>query len=1505
MLKKSYKRCNSGLYDPANEHDACGVGFIVDIEGRKKHSIVKNGLKVIVNLEHRGAVGGDSNTGDGAGILTQIPHDFFVKNIKKFKIPESGSYGVAMLFMPRDTVLRTKLKKIFVDTVKNEKLTFLGWRDVPVNPDCLGKKARSEMPHIMQAFVSGKSGVVLERSLYVIRKVIENKVNKLAIHDFYVSSFSSNVIVYKGLFLARQVGNFYSDLLDKDFKSAIVVVHQRYSTNTFPTWKLAQPFRYLAHNGEINTLRGNRNKMASRENSFKSDAFGKDIKKLLPIIDADGSDSANIDNALELLTLSGRSIAHSMAMLVPEAWGEKYAMGPDKRAFFEYHAGLMEPWDGPAALSFTNGTEVGAVLDRNGLRPARYTITSDNLFLMASETGVLDFDSKKIIKKGALRPGEMVVVDTVAKRVIYDDEIKTHCARKQPYRRWIEENKIDFEGLFDTVVPVKVDKETLLLRQRLFGYTREDIKVVIGPMAELGHESIGSMGNDTPLAVLSEKPQLLFSYFKQLFAQVTNPPIDPIREDLVMSTMVFIGNRKNILAETPGHCRLVKLKHPILRNVDIERFKSFVRPEFKTKCIDIFFKKDGNGTDLKNALADVCAQAEKAVHDGYTVIILSDRGVIGEKTPIPSLLAVAAVNRHLIVKGLRPSVGLIVETAEAREVMHLALLLGYGATAVNPYLAMETIVDMAESSYWGKKILPQDAVENYVQALRKGLLKIMSKMGISTLRSYRGAQVFEAIGLSHKVVEKYFNGTNSRIDGIGLNEIAKELNDRINIAYSPKHLELGVLDAGGRYSYRKAGERHLLSPETIYLLQSSVREGDYSKYKQYTEKINNQAKESFTIRGLFEFKKSKAIPLSEVESADKIMQRFVTGAMSFGSLSKEVHETLAIAMNRIKAKSNSGEGGEDPERFKPLDNGDSKCSAIKQVASGRFGVTAEYLSSANEIQIKIAQGAKPGEGGQLPGHKVNDVIARVRNSTEGVTLISPPPHHDIYSIEDLAQLIYDLKCANTDARISVKLVSEVGVGTIAAGVAKGRADMVLISGYDGGTGASPLSSIKDTGMPWELGLAETQETLVLNGLRDRIRVQVDGQLRTGRDVVIAALLGAEEFGFATIALITCGCIMMRKCQKNTCPVGIATQDPKLRKKYAGKPEDVVNFFKFIAEDAREIMASLGFRTFDEMVGHKEVLSKNKSIDFWKSKTLKLDRMFNLSKEEDGKPVRCTTKQEHPLSSSIDWKILEKVEPILKKKKNSVLNMDISNTDRTVGTILSGKIFKKYGVLKEDTIRVNFKGYAGQSFGAFLNKGITLNLEGDANDYVGKGLSGGKIIIYPQKKSSFDPSENIIAGNTLLYGATSGEVYIYGKAGERFAVRNSGALAVVEGVGEHGCEYMTGGRVVVLGETGRNFGAGMSGGIAYVYDKKHLLDRNCNLSMIDLDHVELKRDVEELRALITNHYNYTGSKKAKFILDNWAEELFSFVKVFPIEYKKILGKMSKEDMKVEREEVVHG
>jgi glutamate synthase domain-containing protein 2/glutamate synthase domain-containing protein 1/glutamate synthase domain-containing protein 3 len=1500
------------LYSPEYEHDACGVGFLANIHGERNHDIIVKGIEVLQNLLHRGAAGADADTGDGAGILFQVPDKFLRKVAAEegVELPPEGRYGVGMVFLPRDEKLRAACNQLIEDVVAEEGLGLLGWREVPFDESALGVMARERRPAIRQFFVTGNGleDDALERKLYVVRKQIESHATLHAGDEqpFYIVSLSCRTIVYKGLMMATQVPAFYSDLRDTDVESALAVVHQRYSTNTFPSWELAQPFRYLAHNGEINTLRGNINWMRSREKNLESDLFGEDINKLQPIIEEGVSDSACLDNCLELLTAGGRELHHAMMMLIPQAWGAKYPMGPDLRGFFEYHAGLMEPWDGPAAVAFTDGRTIGAMLDRNGLRPARYTITKKGFIVFASEAGVLNFKPEEVQEKGALRPGQMMLVDLDQQRFLKDTEIKMRLARLQPYRRWVEENKISIHGFFNAVAPLTPDTGSLLKRQHLFGYTREDMKQLLGPMAAHGHEPVGSMGVDEPLAVLSEKPQLLYWYFKQMFAQVTNPAIDPIREELVMSLMTFIGCPDNILSETPQHARLLKLAHPILSNEDLERIRNLNLDDFYSKTLPIGFTAGGNGNDLREALDDLCQKAEAAVRSGHRLVILSDRDLDEDHTPIPALLAVSAVNQHLLKKTMRTSVGLILETGEAREVMHMAVLLGYGASAINPYLAFEIVADLALRDMLDVSLNVTKAVENYTKALCKGLLKIMSKIGISTLRSYRSAQVFECLGLNKEVVDAYFEGTASRIQGIGLDEIAIEANKRYEAAQKSGTAPLSdVLPSGGHYSLRRDGERHLWNADTVHYLQQSTRTNNYDLFKKYTELINNQEEHQSTLRGLFRFKPGTPIPIEEVEPAESIARRFVTGAMSFGSISQEAHETLAIAMNRIGGFSNSGEGGEDPERFKPLPNGDSKSSAIKQIASGRFGVTAEYLVHAKDLQIKIAQGAKPGEGGQLPGHKVLPWIAKTRHSTPYVSLISPPPHHDIYSIEDIAQLIYDLKNSNPDARVSVKLVSEAGVGTVAAGVAKGHADMILISGYDGGTGASPLSSLKHAGMPWELGLSETQQTLVLNGLRSRVTLQTDGQMKTGRDIVIAALLGAEEYGFATSALIVCGCIMMRKCHKNTCPVGVATQDPELRKFYTGKPEHVVNFMLMLAQEAREYMAQLGFRTIDEMIGRSDMLEVNDAITFWKARGLDFSDVF-FKPDAPIEECRKTIEQDHGLEDALDYKILPKVEKAIETKKPVTVEMEVRNVHRTVGTIISNRIAKTYGSagLPDDTLNLHFQGSAGQSFGAFCSRGMTIVLEGEANDYLGKGLSGARMIVKPFRGSDYDPAENMIVGNVLLYGATSGELYINGQAGERFAIRNSGATAVVEGIGDHGCEYMTGGRVAILGQTGVNFGAGMSGGIAYVFDENGMFDDRCNLEMIDLELMTEPEDQAELRRMIENHVKYTGSPRGQQILDTWEYSLPHFIKVFPTEYKRALGRMSKEDEAIEREEVVN-
>jgi len=1502
-----------GFYDPQYEHDSCGVGFVVRIDGARSHEMIEKGVEVLKNLEHRGAVGGDLKTGDGAGILFQVPDALFRRaySSRGLTLPEPGRYGVGMVFLPQSPEPRKRCEEIIEKTVASEGLMFLGWRNVPVDETAIGGQAKREQPVIRHCLVDGcgLEWEALDRKLYVIRRVIERRAGECLCDEdcFYFSSLSSRTITYKGLFTGTQLPRYYRDLEDPDTVSALAVIHQRYSTNTFPSWELAQPFRYLAHNGEINTLRGNKNHIRAREASLASDLLGPDIKKVLPVIDERGSDSACLDNALELLVNAGRSLPHAMLMLVPEAWGDKYPIGPDQRGFFEYHAGLMEPWDGPAAVAFSNGTRVGAMLDRNGLRPARYTIDKKGFMVFASEAGVLDFEPEEIAEKGALRPGQMILVDLELGRVLKDGEIKTLCARAQPYRRWVEENKITLRGFYGDVASFEPDLDQLLRCKKAFGYCREDLDMILGPMASQGHEPVGAMGADTPLAVLSEKNQLLYGYFKQLFAQVTNPPIDPVREELVMSTMTFMGNPGNILSELPGNSRLIKLQHPILSNEDLKRIRHLNVEGFRSTTLPMDFSAGGSGMKLKSALDLLCRRAVEEIKKGRSLLVLSDRDLPEDRVPIPALLAVSAVNQHLVQKGIRTSTALILETGEPREVMHVALLLGYGATAVNPHLAFETVAAMALRKELDKDLGVAVAVENYIKALVKGLLKIMSKMGISTLRSYRSAQVFEAVGLNSDLVNTYFRGTTSRIEGIGLDEIAEEACRRHAEAWNKAPDAPKILPSGGFYRMRKDGERHLLSPEAITLLQQATRRGDRGLYREYAAKVNDQTRALYTLRGLFRFKKTDPIPLEEVEPVEEIVKRFATGAMSFGSISREAHETMAIAMNRLKGMSNSGEGGEDPERYKPLPNGDSRSSAVKQVASGRFGVTTEYLVNAREIQIKMAQGAKPGEGGQLPGHKVNEEIARVRHSTPGVTLISPPPHHDIYSIEDLSQLIFDLKNVNPDARISVKLVSEIGVGTVAAGVSKAHADMVLISGFDGGTGASPLSSIRHTGAPWELGLSETQQTLVLNGLRNRIRVQADGQMKTGRDVIVAALLGAEEYGFATAVLVVLGCVMMRKCNANTCPVGIATQDPRLRKRFTGKPEYVRNFFTMLAEEVRETMAQLGFRKLDDVIGRSDLLEMNDAVDFWKAKGLDFSRLLYRPDPAEGASMRYTEVQQHNIRDVMDRQLIQLAREALTSGKKIVIEKKIRNVNRTTGAMLSGEIAKRYGNegLPEDTIMCKFRGAAGQSFGAFAARGLTMILEGEVNDYMGKGLSGGKIIVKPYSGADFDPSENIITGNVQLYGATSGEVYIHGMAGERFAIRNSGACAVVEGVGDHGCEYMTGGRIVILGETGINFGAGMSGGIAYVFDPTRRFDSRCNLDMVDLELVTDERDILELKTMIGRHLKYTGSKRASEILDDWEACQPFFVKVFPMEYRRVLGMMSKEDESTERAEVQHG
>ncbi len=1499
-----------GLYDPSCEHDACGVGFVCNLSGEKTHTIIDQGVEVLVNLTHRGAAGCDPETGDGAGLLFQVPDEFFREDAGlSFKLPEPGHYAVGMVFLPTDRFAQSECMRILEEEAAARSCKVMGWREVPVDHEALGWMARANCPVIKQVFLQspGLEGMDFERRLYVIRRRVEKHVFASPVEgmeQFHIVSLSARTLNYKGLMLAPQLARFYPDLASPALKSALCVVHQRYSTNTFPSWPLAQPFRFLGHNGEINTLRGNINNMRARYATLASPLFGSDIEELFPVIIEGGSDSACFDNMLELLVLGGRSLPHALMMMVPEAWGDKYYMGNDRRAFYEYHAMFMEPWDGPAALVATDGVQVAATLDRNGLRSSRYVVTKEGLMVLASEVGVLDIPPSEVAQKGRLSPGRLVVADTQRQRLLSDEEAKAYFCRRKPYRRWVAANRVLLRGLFSGAGPVRVDRDSLLLRQRCFGYSREDIEVLIRPMCEEGKEPVGAMGDDTPLAVLSDEPRPLFDYFKQLFAQVTNPAIDPIREELVMSLTTYLGKQGNLLDEKPEHARMLKLNTPILTNDDLHHIRDAGAAEFKNVTLDMTWERSEGEEGMAVALQRLCAESEAAVREGCSVIILSDRQAGPGRVPIPSLLAAAAVNQHLVREGLRTSVSCILESGEPREVMHFALLLGYGATAINPYLAFETISALKEDGCLPEGMALADALENYIHAIEKGLLKIFSKMGISTLRSYRGAQIFEALGLSQDLVDAYFYPTPTRIGGVDAEDIARDALVRHGRAYTDRHIGPLLLDSGGKYAFRLHGERHLWTPESIASLQQGARSGRRDQYETFARLINEQERRHCTLRSLLEFKKAdKPVPLEEVEPAENIVKRFVTGAMSFGSISREAHQTMAIALNRMGSRSNSGEGGEDRNRYKPLPNGDSLVSQTKQVASGRFGVTTEYLVNCSEIQIKIAQGAKPGEGGQLPGHKVNQEIARVRHSTPGVSLISPPPHHDIYSIEDLAQLIFDLKNVNPEARINVKLVSEVGVGTIAAGVSKGHADAVLISGGDGGTGASPLSSIKHAGIPWELGLSETHQVLVANDLRTRIKVQTDGQMRTGRDVAVAALLGAEEFGFGTAALVVLGCVMLRKCHTNTCPAGVATQDPRCRKRFQGRPEHLINYFHFVAEELRQIMSELGFRTVDEMVGRADMLRMRDDIDHPKARKLDFSRVLMRAKPVRDEKVHCCLPQDHNLDKILDRELIEKCRPALEEGTPVQLSLPIRNINRTVGTMLSGEIAKRYGQdgLPEDTIVIKFQGSAGQSFGAFGMKGLTLMLDGDTNDYIGKGLSGAKIIVRPPEGSTFDPAENVVVGNVALYGATSGEVYFSGLAGERFAIRNSGALAVVEGTGDHCCEYMTGGVVVVLGRTGVNFAAGMSGGIAFVYDPHQDFDLRCNLDMVDIEAVTEPEDIATLRRLMENHLHYTGSARARQLLDNWEETLSLMVKVMPMEYRRALGKMAQEDLEARRTE----
>ncbi|RCX16100.1 glutamate synthase (ferredoxin) [Anaerobacterium chartisolvens] len=1484
-----------GLYDPQFEHDACGMGFVVNIKGVKSHQIVQQALTILVNLSHRGGCGAEANSGDGAGILIQIPHLFFKKECLKagIDLPSPGEYGVGMVFLPSDANKRSAIEKLFERIVKEEGQNFLGWRDVPVDDSSVGASAKACMPFMRQAFIGRspnlKDSMAFERKLYVIRKLCEKSAIDNNEH-FYIASLSSKTIVYKGMLTAEQVDSFYTELADASVESALALVHSRYSTNTFPSWERAHPNRYLIHNGEINTLRGNVNWMSARQSMLKSDLFGDDISKIFPIINPDGSDSAMFDNCTEFLALAGRSLPHAVMMMIPEPWSNHESMSDEKKAFYEYHSCLMEPWDGPAAMGFTDGSVVGAVLDRNGLRPARYYVTKDDLVIMASEVGVLDIEPERVLCKERLHPGRMLLIDTVEGKIINDDELKEKMSAQHPYRQWLNENLITLEDLPTAPQMDEPDYNTTIIRQKAFGYTYEDLKTVLGPMAKDGIEQIGAMGIDTPLSVLSEKPQLLYTYFKQLFAQVTNPPIDALREEIITATETMMGSEGDLLTPSPQSCRQIKLKYPVIDNGEMSKILNIDKDGFKTCRIPMLFKVSEGENGLAAALEDIFKSASESISQGSNILVLSDKGMNKDYAPIPALLAVSGLHHHLIREGTRTRISIVVETGEAREVHHFALLIGYGASAINPYLAFESIESMISQGML-TDIKPDYAIGKYIKASVKGVVKTLSKMGISTIQSYQGAQIFEAIGIRQEVIDRYFTKTPSRIGGIDLTIIANEAIKLHSSAFSSHVAEEGTLDSGGNTQWRKDGEYHMFNPETIHTLQYACRTNNYGLFKEYSRLLNNESQKLCTLRGLMELKTlENPIPIDEVESVESICKRFKTGAMSYGSISKEAHEAMAIAMNRIGGKSNTGEGGEDVSRFTPDSNGDSRCSAIKQVASGRFGVTSHYLVNAKEIQIKMAQGAKPGEGGQLPGRKVYPWVAKVRHSTPGVGLISPPPHHDIYSIEDLAELIHDLKNANRDARISVKLVSEVGVGTIAAGVAKGRADVVLISGYDGGTGASPRSSIRHAGLPWELGLAETHQTLILNNLRSRITVETDGKLMTGRDVVVAALLGAEEFGFATTPLVVLGCVMMRVCNLDTCPVGVATQNPELRKRFSGDPQHLVNFMHFVAQEMRELMAELGFRSIDEMIGRTDKLEARKIEDHWKASGIDLSPLLYQPHVSADIGRYCQIEQDHELDKTLDMKELLKIcKPALENAEKVTATLPIKNINRVACTILGSEVSKRYGGdgLPEDTISLTFKGSAGQSFGAFVPKGITMTLEGDSNDYIGKGLSGGKIIVYPPKESPFVPEENIIVGNVAFYGATSGEAYIRGIAGERFCVRNSGVHAVVEAVGDHGCEYMTGGKVLVLGSTGRNFAAGMSGGVAYVLNRTGDFSTKCNQEMVSLESLEDTEEILEVKAMLERHLKYTGSGLADRILSEWHKTVPLFVKVMPKDYKRML------------------
>jgi len=1483
-----------GLYSSAYEHDSCGIGFVAHIKGVPSHDIVGRGLEVLERMEHRGAESADNKTGDGAGILIQIPDALYRPGMPS--LPGPGSYGTGIVFLPRDPAEADFCIAGLEGVIDEEGMRTVGWRTVEVDSSVLGTISRSSEPTMRQIFIAGRECLepdVLERKLYIIRKVIENKIRNSQLaqkHLFYIASLSGRTIVYKGMLMPNQVRHYYHDLCDPHMESAVALVHSRFSTNTFPSWDLAQPFRLLAHNGEINTVKGNRFWMSARESTFESPQFGSDIRKILPVIEPGKSDSASFDNALEMLYFTGRSLPHALMMLIPESWNEKNPIPEELKSFYEYHSTFMEPWDGPASMVFCDGRYVGGTLDRNGLRPSRYVVTHDDLIVMGSEVGVQNFPTEAIAYKGRLTPGKLLLVDLKEGRIIPDEEIKHRIYTRKPYQLWVQLNRKKLEDIDARgETPVAMDARLLHETHLVHGYTREDIEDIITPMTETAQEPTGSMGTDTPLAVFSDRPQRLFDYFKQCFAQVTNPPIDPIREELVMTLTSYMGEQKNLLAETPEHCRMLKIKHPIITNSDIEKIRANDIPGFGTITLPMTFPVKTAPGSMKQAIDRLCVSVEEMIDRGYRYIILSDRAVDRDNAPIPSLLACAGVHHHLIRTKKRTRIGLIIETAEAREVMHFALLFGYGAGAVNPYGAFVTIHDLVAKGRLAN-LMYLKAEDNYVRAANKGLLKVLSKMGTSTLRSYRGAQIFEAIGLGKELIDNYFTGTESRIGGIGTAEVEREVLLNHDRAFRERP---ALLESKGTYQYRKGGEKHAWNPESISLLQRATRLGDYSLFKKFTKLVDENNRAPHFIRGLFDFRPQTPIPLEEVEPAKNILKRLTTGAMSFGSISREAHETIAVAMNSIRGRSNSGEGGEDSDRFAERPDGTWARSAIKQVASGRFGVTSNYLANADELQIKIAQGAKPGEGGQLPGFKVDQFIARTRHSTPGVTLISPPPHHDIYSIEDLAQLIYDLKNANPKARISVKLVSETGVGTVAAGVAKAHADNILISGFEGGTGASPISSIKHAGLPWEIGLAETHQTLLMNDLRGRVRLQTDGQLKTGRDIVIAALLGAEEFGFGTGTLIVLGCVMMRKCHQNTCPVGVATQDPELRKRFAGTPGHLVNYFTFLVDEVREIMASLGIRKFDDLVGRRDLLAV-RSIDHWKAKTVDPSLLLYVPEEAKTFAGHCVQSQVYKIEDVLDRTLIERSEAALTQygRMPVVIDMPINNTNRSTGTMLSYEVSTRFGEagLPDDMIQCNFRGSAGQSFGAFLTKGITFRLEGDANDYFAKGLSGGKVIAVPPAGSTFIPEENIIIGNTVLYGATSGEAYIRGIAGERFAVRNSGAHAVVEGTGDHCAEYMTGGRIIVLGKVGRNFAAGMSGGIAYVLDRDGTLEYFCNRGMVNLSPVREYEDQDTIIELLKKHVIYTGSTVAKQVLANWHDFVQHFVKVLPFEYKRAMDEM---------------